>query len=138
GTFTYEYVLADNTLTHAAAGEDEVTDSFAVTVTDSDGSSANASLDVRIIDDVPDAADDSAGAAEDTPVVIDVLANDVRGADGVDPATGAALATAPAKGTVDYNGDGTFTYTPTAGQEGEDSFTYTITDGDGDTSTATV
>ncbi|MDT7530621.1 VCBS domain-containing protein [Sphingopyxis sp. SE2] len=138
GSFTYEYVLADNTLTHANAGEDDVTDSFAVTVTDSDGSSANASLDVRIIDDVPDAADDGAGAAEDTPVVIDVLANDVRGADGVDPATGVALATAPAKGTVVYNGDGTFTYTPTAGQEGEDSFTYTITDGDGDTSTATV
>ncbi|SBV34979.1 protein of unknown function [uncultured Sphingopyxis sp.] len=138
GTFTYDYVLADNTLTHAAAGEDDVTDSFAVTVTDSDGSSANASLDVRIIDDVPMAADDSAGAAEDTPVVIDVLTNDVRGADGVDPATGVALATAPAKGTAVYNGDGTFTYTPTAGQEGEDSFTYTITDGDGDTSTATV
>ncbi len=138
GSFTYEYILADNTLTHANAGEDDVTDSFAVTVTDSDGSSANASLDVRIIDDVPDAADDGAGAAEDTPVVIDVLANDVRGADGVDPATGVALATAPAKGTVVYNGDGTFTYTPTAGQEGEDSFTYTITDGDGDTSTATV
>ena len=138
GSFTYEYVLADNTLTHANAGEDDVTDSFAVTVTDSDGSSANASLDVRIIDDVPDAADGGAGAAEDTAVVIDVLANDVRGADGVDPATGVALATAPAKGTVVYNGDGTFTYTPTAGQEGEDSFTYTITDGDGDTSTATV
>ena len=37
-----------------------------------------------------------------------------------------------------YNGDGTFTYTPTAGQDGLDTFTYTITDQDGDTSTATV
>ena len=138
GTFTYNYVLADNTLTHTSPGEDFVGDSFAVVVTDSDGSSANASLDVRIIDDVPTAANDSAGAAEDAPVIINVLANDVRGADGVDPATGVALATAPAKGTVVYNGDGTFTYTPTAGQEGSDSFTYTITDGDGDTSTATV
>jgi VCBS repeat-containing protein len=138
GSFTYEYVLAGNTLTHANAGEDSVIDSFAVTVTDGDGSSANASLDVRIIDDVPAAADDSAAAAEDTPVVIDVLANDVRGADGVDPATGVALATAPGKGIAVYNDDGSFTYTPTAGQEGEDSFTYTITDGDGDISTATV
>src|SRR3546814_8582309 len=34
GTFTYEYVLGDNTLTHPAAGEDDVTDSFAVTVTE--------------------------------------------------------------------------------------------------------
>ena len=37
-----------------------------------------------------------------------------------------------------YNGDGTFTYTATAGQEGLDTFQYTITDRDGDTSTATV
>jgi VCBS repeat-containing protein len=138
GTFTYNYVLSDNTLTHSSEGEDFVGDSFAVVVTDSDGSSANASLDVRIIDDVPTATNDSATAAEDAPVVINVLANDVRGADGVNPATGVALATAPGKGSVVYNGDGTFTYTPTAGQEGTDSFTYTITDNDGDTSTATV
>ncbi len=138
GSFTYNYVLSDNTLTHTSQGEDFVGDSFAVVVTDSDGSTANASLDVRIIDDVPTAANDSAGAAEDAPVTINVLANDVRGADGVDAATGVALATAPTKGSVVYNGDGTFTYTPTAGEEGTDSFTYTITDGDGDTSTATV
>jgi len=138
GTFTYNYVLSDNSLTHTSPGEDFVGDSFAVVVTDSDGSTANASLDVRIIDDVPTAANDSAGAAEDAPVVINVLGNDVRGADGVDPTTGVALATAPTKGSVVYNGDGTFTYTPTPGQEGADSFTYTITDGDGDTSTATV
>ena len=138
GTFTYNYVLSDNTLTHMSPGEDFVGDSFAVVVTDSDGSAANASLDVRIIDDVPTAANDIAGTAEDAPVVINVLGNDVRGADGVDPATGVALASAPTKGGVVYNGDGTFTYTPTAGQEGADSFTYTITDGDGDTSTATV
>ncbi|MBO9695796.1 MAG: VCBS domain-containing protein, partial [Sphingopyxis sp.] len=138
GTFSYNYVLSDNTLTHSSQGEDFVGDSFPVVVTDSDGSTANASLDVRIIDDVPAATGDSAAAAEDTPVVIDVLANDVRGADGVDPATGVALATAPTKGSVVYNGDGTFTYTPTAGQEGSDSFTYMITDGDGDTATATV
>jgi len=138
GSFTYNYVLSDNTLTHSSQGEDFVGDSFAVVVTDSDGSIANASLDVRIIDDVPTAANDSAAAAEDAPVVINVLVNDVRGADGVNSATGVALATAPTKGNVVYNGDGTFTYTPIAGQEGPDSFTYTITDGDGDTSTATV
>src|SRR3546814_5924906 len=56
GTFPYEYVLGANTLTHPAAGEDDVTDRFAVTVTDSDGSVANASLDVRVIDDVPAAS----------------------------------------------------------------------------------
>ena len=53
-------------------------------------------------------------------------------------ATGVAVTTAAAKGTAVYNGDGTFTYTATAGQEGLDTFQYTITDQDGDTSTATV
>src|SRR3546814_11809282 len=48
-----------------ADGEDSVTDSFAVIVTDSDGSSANASLDVRIIDDVPAARDDADSVTED-------------------------------------------------------------------------
>ena len=60
------------------------------------------------------------------------------GADGVDLVTGVAVTTAATQGTAVYNGDGTFTYTPTAGQTGSDSFTYTITDQDGDTSTATV
>ncbi len=45
---------------------------------------------------------------------------------------------AEAKGSVVYNGDGTFTYTPAAGEEGTVSFDYTITDADGDISTATV
>ena len=48
------------------------------------------------------------------------------------------MTTAAGKGVAVYNGDGTFTYTPTVGQTGSDSFTYTITDQDGDTSTATV
>ena len=58
-------------------------------------------------------------------------------ADGTD-FTGVALAGVPTKGSVVYNNDGTFTYTPTAGQVGADSFSYTITDADGDQSTATV
>ena len=54
--------------------------------------------------------------AEDTALLItNALANDLAGADGVDPATGVTLTTAAAKGTAVYNGDGTFTYTATAG-----------------------
>src|SRR3546814_8475340 len=58
-------MLADNPLTHGADGEDSVTDGFAVIVTDSDGSSVNASLDVRIIDDVPAARDDVDSVTDD-------------------------------------------------------------------------
>ena len=76
---------------------------------------------------------------EGTPLLITTaLANDLFGADGVVLATGVAVTTAATKGVAVYNGDGTFTYTATAGQEGLDTFVYTITDQDGDTSTATV
>ncbi len=43
----------------------------------------------------------------------------------------------PAHGTVAWNADGTYTYTPSAGWSGVDSFTYQITAPDGQTSTAT-
>ena len=41
-------------------------------------------------------------------------------------------------GSLLYNNDGTFTYTPGSGEEGTVTFQYRITDGDGDPSTATV
>lgn len=133
GLYSYSYTLADNTLS------DPDTDVFNVVVTDSDGDSASTELVISIADDVPTARDDGpVSPAEDTAVVIDVLANDTRGADGVLAASAVTIASAPTKGTVVYNGDGTFTYTPSPGQEGADSFAYTIVDGDGDSSTATV
>ncbi|WP_336957775.1 beta strand repeat-containing protein [Sphingobium aquiterrae] len=139
GTVTYSYVLNDNTLLHVGANADSLTDSFVVAITDTDGSTDNASLDISIVDDVPTAHDDSAAqSAENAPISINVLTNDVPGADGVDPASGVALLDAPAKGSVTYQGGGVFLYTPAPGAEGQDSFTYTITDGDGDPSTATV
>ncbi|WP_447932829.1 beta strand repeat-containing protein [Sphingopyxis fribergensis] len=140
GTFTYNYVLSDNTLTHSSQGEDFVGDSFAVIVTDSDGSTANASLDVRIIDDVPTAANDgTTQTVENAAVTIDVLANDVRGADGVQPSAVQLVAgTLTGTGTLVNNGDGSFTYTPGAQETGAVSFQYRITDGDGDTDIATA
>lgn len=139
GTVSYSYVLNDNTLLHTGANDGSLTDSFSVVVTDTDGSTDSASLDIRVVDDVPTAVDDVAGQlTENAAVTIDVFANDVAGADGVNLASGVALETGAAKGTVVYQGNGVFLYTPNAGAEGSDSFTYTITDGDGDKSTATV
>ncbi|MEB3416414.1 tandem-95 repeat protein, partial [Alteriqipengyuania sp. WL0013] len=134
GVIGYSYTLADNTF------GDATSDSFAIVVTDQDGDSDSGTLVIAIVDDAPAASDDGTyNVAEDTALVIsDALDNDLFGADGVDLATGVAVASQGAKGSVVYNGDGTFTYTPDAGAEGSDSFTYTITDGDGDPSTATV
>ncbi|WP_150293535.1 beta strand repeat-containing protein, partial [Sphingobium estronivorans] len=139
GTVSYSYTLGDNTLLHMGANDASLTDSFAVVVTDTDGSNATASLDITVVDDVPTAHDDIAlQPAENVAVEINVLGNDIQGADGVDPASGVALATGPSQGDVVYKGGGVFVYTPHGGAEGTDSFTYTITDGDGDHSTATV
>ena len=83
----------------------------------------------------PVASDDSAATSEETPVTIDVLANDS------DP-DGDALTvesfTQGAGGSVGINVDDTVTYTPAPGFSGADSFTYTASDGNGGTDTATV
>jgi large repetitive protein len=132
GSIGYLFVLTDNTL------GDPTSVTLQVTVTDVDGDSVTSPLTITIIDDVPTARNDAATATEDQPLIITALTNDTPGADGVNLATGVVVATGPAKGSVVYNNDGSFTYTPTPGADGTDSFTYTITDGDGDTSTATV
>ncbi|CAH1649394.1 hypothetical protein BOSEA31B_10351 [Hyphomicrobiales bacterium] len=136
--FTYSYTLADNT-----AG-DATHDDFAVQVVDSDGDPTGTTLSIAIADDVPTAVNDSATqAAENTAVTVNVFGNDVPGADGVaitDPAKVSLVAGSlqGGTGTVVYNNDGTFTYTPAAGEDGTVTFQYQIVDGDNDPATATV
>ena len=82
----------------------------------------------------PVAQDDAATTPFETPVTVDVLAND-SDPDG-DPL--AVDSTTPAgHGSVANNG-GSVTYTPAAGFSGTDSFGYTATDGNGGTASATV
>ena len=64
-----------------------------------------------------------------------VLGNDVD-PDG-DPLT-ATLVSGPAHGTLTFNPDGSFVYTPDANYSGPDSFTYTVNDGDQTSTPATV
>ncbi len=55
-TFSYSYLFEDNTLAHGIADNGEnggVFDNFTVTVTDEDGSTDSAELNVEVIDDVP-------------------------------------------------------------------------------------
>src|SRR4029079_2968856 len=83
------------------------------------------------INPVADIADDSATTNEDTPVTVDVLANDsFEGSLVVSGVTNGANGTVTTDGT-------TVTYTPNADFNGNDLFTYTVTSG-GVTETATV
>ncbi len=86
----------------------------------------------------PAAVADSYTAAVNTtltvPAATGVLANDTLGT----PAATITASTQPTHGIVTLStGDGSFTYTPTAGYTGSDSFTYTLTNSVG-VSTATV
>ncbi|WP_295878406.1 Ig-like domain-containing protein [uncultured Thiohalocapsa sp.] len=111
---------------------------YAVTVTVDDGEftdSAAFSWTVTDVNRNPVAADDSATTDIDTPVTIDVLAND-SDEDG-DALTVVSLGAA-LNGTAQVNADGTVTYMPNTGFTGEDNFTYTVEDGFGGSAEATV
>lgn len=74
------------------------------------------------------AVNDTAVADFETPVSIDVLANDTLGGNPVTPGALAGpptVTTPPAHGTVSWNGS-TFDYTPDADFCGHDAFTYEI------------
>ena len=91
---------------------------------------------VDALNDAPKAGDDVIGTTEGLPVTTgNVLAND---SDPNGDSIGIGTYTQPSHGTVEYNGDGTFTYTPAAGFRGADQFTYALLDGRGATQYATV
>ena len=110
-------------------------DVFSYTIDDGHGHTATGAISVTIncANDTPSAVDDAAATPEDTPVTIQVLANDTD-PDG-DTLSLTAVGTA-SHGTASANG-AAVVYTPNAGYCGPDSFTYTASDS-ALTATATV
>ena len=113
------------------------TDRFTYVVGDGSGLTAQAAVDVTVrpVDDPPEAIDDAAQTAEDTPVTIAVLAND-SDPDG-DTLTVAGVS-APAHGTAVLTEAGTVQYAPEPDYHGPDRFTYVVSSGSGLTARAAV
>jgi hypothetical protein len=107
------------------------TDSFNYQVCDTTALCAIATVAITVTaDGILNAVDDAISTPEDTPVRIDVIANDLDADNNIEPAT-VTVTTAPINGTAVSNGDGTVTYTPAVHFFGSDSFTYNVCDADG-------
>ncbi|WP_425824735.1 Ig-like domain-containing protein [Streptomyces fractus] len=97
---------------------------FTYTATDTDGNEYTATVIVTVEGTDSTVVDDVASTPYETPVDVDVLAND----------TGKVLSTysvtQPAHGTATINDDNTVHYVPDAGYSGPDTFTYRAMDGE--------
>ncbi len=155
GVVSYSYTLNDNEAHATANGANTLPEQFAVTVVDDNGTTATGSLDVNIVDDLPQGVSDSnTSTASETLLTLNgnVLTNDVQGADRVTVGENAGPITpgtfTGTYGTLVLNANGTYTYTLNTsdadfkalhgGGDGTETFTYTITDSDGDSSTANL
>ena len=126
GTFTYE----PNT---GFVG----TDTFEYQIVDADGQTSVAVviIDLTEAPDPPVATPDVDSTNEETPVTVNVLANDFD--DNGDPLS-VSLVSQPNNGSVVLDQDGTITYTPNANFNGTDTFSYEISDGNGGMDVTTV
>jgi VCBS repeat-containing protein len=111
---------------------------FSIVLTDAAGNTTSKTVDMTVYGTIPAEAD-SYTVTEDSTLSIDaesgVLANDGDDESGT---LTAELIASPAHGTVSFNADGSFIYTPNSNFYGTDSFTYQATDGQSDTNVAKV
>jgi hypothetical protein len=124
-------------LIYTPNGDYNGSDSFNFKVTDTgDGSSpaldsdeASVSITVTEVNDDPTANPDTATVAEDSVAnTINVLANDSAGPANESGQTLTVLSTSALHGSVDINGDGTLSYSPSPDYNGPDTISYTIQD----------
>ncbi|SFW65903.1 Ig-like domain-containing protein, partial [Chitinophaga sancti] len=111
-------------------------DAFTIIVKDDKGNTTTVTVAVKVT--IPDnsnnplAFNDSITVVANTPIDIDVLANDSARTSTFDPGS-VRVVDQPAHGSVVVNSNGTVTYTPATGYTGEDTFTYQVTTADGKT-----
>jgi gliding motility-associated-like protein len=131
------FVNSDNTITYTPNVDYIGYDSFNYQVCDIDGDCAIASVTINVkeINSIPVAVNDTAITFMSTSVIVNVLSNDTGLEDGL---FGLAIASNPVNGTIVINADKTVTYTPANWYIGFDEFSYTLIDMDGDYSVAKV
>ena len=128
---------ADGTFTYTPSADYNGADSFTFKANDGslDSNIAVVQLTVNPVNDAPVAQDGSASGDEDTPISGQVVATDV---DNSADQLSYSLVSGPSHGTLAFNGDGSFTYTPNANFNGSDSFRYKASDGSLDSNIAAV
>jgi len=138
---------SDDKLIYSPALDFNGSDTFTYTINDGTGrfDTATVTVDVTPVNDDPVAADDSRTTPEDTPLTVDVLAND-SDVDGDNVLLDSFDLTSVNGGTItrDDNttpadtSDDMLIYNPALDFNGIDTFTYTIADGNSGFDTATV
>jgi len=130
----------DDIVTYTPNPDYNGSDSFDYTVCNTFGDCSTATVTIDVLP-IVDAIDDTVTTTRNTPVIIDILANDNDL-----PTTGNLTTTNPTNGTIVINDNGTpndpsddnVFYTPNVDFVGTDTFTYTICDSLGNCSTAIV
>ena len=108
----------------------------AVTVTDTLGGTATQLFTLTAVNTLPVAGNATFNLLEDSAAVNGDLRNISSDADG--DALAFAVTSGPNHGSLTFNANGTYSYTPSANYNGADSFTYSVTDADGAVSSAVI
>ena len=124
-------VNPDGTILYTPTPGTSGTDTYTYNVCDTSTPTpvcSSSTVTVNVVNTVT-AVDDSAGTAQNTPVITTVLANDTVATGGapLNPAS-VVVTVAPLHGTTTVNADGTVKYTPAANYAGPDSYTYQVCD----------
>lgn len=133
-------INADNTVTFTPNPGfiGSLTPAFSYIISDGHNGTAQAAvnINVNVLNNPPIAVDDTATTPMNTPITIDVLANDIE-PDG-NPRIVQSV-TAPANGSANVTfGGGSVDYQPNEGFVGTDTFEYVLSDGNGLTDSAIV